>query len=79
MRNIVCISGTSRPGNFTSKALGIATNELDNLKENYIVFDSRGLKLNFPGNPATADSDRLTEAVADAAGVILATPEYHGQ
>jgi NAD(P)H-dependent FMN reductase len=78
VRNIVCISGTSRPGNFTSKALGVVINELDNLKESHTVFDARELKLDFPGNPPTADAERLTDAVADAAGVILASPEYHG-
>lgn len=78
MRNIVCISGTNRPGNFTSKALAVVINELDNLKENHTVFDARELKLDFPGNPATADADRLTDAVANAVGVILASPEYHG-
>ena len=78
MRNLVCISGTSRPGNFTSKALGIVTDELDNLKENYTVFDARELTLDFPGHPATRDAEGLTEAVSNAAGVILASPEYHG-
>jgi chromate reductase len=78
MRNIVCISGTSRPGNFTSKALGVVINELDNLNEKHTVFDAREMKLEFPGNPATTDAEHLTKAVGDAAGVILASPEYHG-
>lgn len=78
MRNIVCISGTSRPENFTSKALGIVVSELENLDESPTVFDARELELDFPGNAPTADAERLTEAVAAAAGVILASPEYHG-
>jgi NAD(P)H-dependent FMN reductase len=40
--------------------------------------DAAELSLSFPGQPETEDSERLREAVKDASGVVLATPEYHG-
>ena len=78
MRNIVCISGTSRPGNYTSRALNVVVDELRQLEETHSLFDARDLELAFPGHPHTEDSTRLQEAVTNASGVILASPEYHG-
>ena len=78
MRNIVCISGTNRPDNYTSRALAIVINELEKTGETYTVFDARELELAFPGQEPTADSERLKEAVVNATGVIMASPEYHG-
>ena len=78
MRNIVCISGTNRPDNYTSRALAIVTNELEKTGETHTVFDARELELAFPGQESTADSERLKEAVVNASGVIMASPEYHG-
>ncbi len=78
MKTIVCISGTSRPGNYTARALGVVVDELTRKEGEPIVFDARELSLNFPGQPATADAQRLRQAIKEASGVILATPEYHG-
>lgn len=78
MKYVVCISGTSRPGNFTSKALAVVTDELKQIGLEHLLYDARDLQLGFPGTPATPDAQRLRDAVKDAAGVILATPEYHG-
>ncbi|NIP18246.1 MAG: NADPH-dependent oxidoreductase [Xanthomonadales bacterium] len=78
MRNIVCISGTSRPGNYTSHALAVVVNELDSLGEKTTVFDARELDLAFPGYPQTGDAERLVAAVKNASGIVLASPEYHG-
>lgn len=78
MRSIVCISGTSRPDNFTSRALGLVVDELTNQGADAVVFDGRDLDLAFPGQPPTDDARRLTEAVRVADAVVLATPEYHG-
>lgn len=75
---IVTISGTSRPGNFTSRALGVVNESLTELGHTPEVFDAREFTLAFPGAPPTPDAIRLKEAVAGAAGVVLATPEYHG-
>jgi chromate reductase len=77
-RNIVCISGTSRPDNYTSRALAVVVDELEKSGEKFSVFDARDLNLEFPGQPETEDSKRLKEAVTNAAGVIMASPEYHG-
>ena len=78
MRNIVCISGTSRPDNYTSRALALVVNELGKAGETHTVFDARDLDLPFPGQPASEDSNRLKAAVTDASGIVLASPEYHG-
>ncbi len=78
MRNIVCISGTNRPDNYTSRALAVVINELEKTGETHTVFDARELELAFPGQEPTADSERLKEAVVNATGVIMASPEYHG-
>ena len=78
MQRIVCVSGTSRPDNYTSRALGIVIDELSALGRAPEVFDARELTLSFPGEPPTKDAQRLQAAVEAASGVVLATPEYHG-
>jgi chromate reductase len=78
MQWIVCISGTNRPDNYTSRALQIVIDELRNSGVDPIVFDARMLSLAFPGHPDTEDGQQLRTAVAGTPGVILATPEYHG-
>jgi len=78
MHNIVSISGTSRPNNYTSRALKIVNEELLALGHKPEVFDARELVLSFPGAPPTEDSKRLIEAVESASGIVIATPEYHG-
>jgi NAD(P)H-dependent FMN reductase len=78
MQKIVCISGTSRPDNFTSKALAVVAEELRERGIEIVEFDGRDLSLDFPGRPSTEDAIQLKDAVQGAEGVILATPEYHG-
>ncbi len=78
MRNIVCISGTSRPGNYTSRALNVVVDELNKAGEKLTIFDARELNLSFPGQPDTEDANVLQTAVTNASGVVLACPEYHG-
>src|SRR5262249_38274028 len=78
MQGIVCISGTNRPDNHTSRALQIVIDKLRNSGVDPIVFAARMLSLAFPGHPDTQDGPQLRTAVAGAPGVILATPEYHG-
>ena len=78
MRNILGVSGSSRPGNYTSHALGVAVDELRALGETVSVIDARDLSLSFPGQPETADAARLREAVSQASAVVIASPEYHG-
>ena len=78
MPTIVSISGTSRPGNFTSKALAIVNEELERQDVSVNVFDGRDLSLAFPGQPVSEDASRLRAAVEASSGVVIATPEYHG-
>ena len=78
MKKIVCISATSRPDNYTAKALGVVTTELVALGCDPKVVDARNLRLAFPGEAQTDDARRLRAEVEGASGVVLATPEYHG-
>jgi NAD(P)H-dependent FMN reductase len=78
MNPIVTISATSRPDNYTSKALAVVNDELEKRVGPPIVFDGRELSLSFPGHGASEDARRLEEAIGEAPGVVLATPEYHG-
>jgi chromate reductase len=78
MNPIVSISATTRPGNFTARALGIINDELSELVGPPLVFDGREISLAFPGQAATDDARRLRSAIEDAPGVVIATPEYHG-
>jgi len=78
MSPIVCICGTSRPGNYTRHALAVVRDTYVAQGQPVQWFDAAELQLAFPGQPPTVDAARLKEAVASARGVILATPEYHG-
>ncbi len=78
MRSIVTISGTSRPDNYTARALAIVNDELTKRGATPTCFDARELTLAFPGQPETDDARRLQAAVEAADGIIIATPEYHG-
>lgn len=78
MQIIVSISATSRPDNYTARALAIVNEELANRGHPPTVFDARELTLAFPGHPQTPDAQRLRAAIEEASGVVLATPEYHG-
>ena len=77
---IVTILGTSRPGNFTGKALALVIDELNHQSRAQVTsIDPAELTLPFPGQPGNfPDQQMLQSAVKDATGVILATPEYHG-
>ena len=77
-RRLLALSGTSRPGNFTSMALAVSTERLRQIGEDVEVVDARDLTLGFPGLPQTPDARRLITAAKAAHGVVLATPEYHG-
>jgi NAD(P)H-dependent FMN reductase len=78
MQPIVSISATSRPDNYTAHALRVVNNELEQRVGRPTVFDARELSLSFPGLGTTEDATRLREAIADAPGVVIGTPEYHG-
>lgn len=78
MPDIVTISGTCRPDNYTSRVLGVVNDALAERGSAPTVFDACDLTLGFPGEDATDDAKRLQEAVEAADGIVLATPEYHG-
>lgn len=78
--HILVICGTSRPGNFTSRAVALVMDELGGQEGvSAELFDPADATLDFPGlgmqgsNPAG-----LAARLSSATGVILATPEYHG-
>jgi chromate reductase len=78
--HIVLIKGSVRPGNYTSKALRLVAEELEQQpRVRVTVVDTEDFALVPPGsatdNPGPA---KLRELVAGATGVILSTPEYHG-
>lgn len=78
--HIVLIKGTVRPGNYTSKALRLVAEELEQQPGiKTTVVDPRDLALAPPGM-ATEDERqaKLRELISGATGVILSTPEYHG-
>jgi NAD(P)H-dependent FMN reductase len=78
--SIVVINGSVRPGNYTAKASALVVDELR--KDSAVsveVVDPAALDLPFPGQRPDAPGPKLLrEAVKHAAGVVLATPEYHG-
>jgi NAD(P)H-dependent FMN reductase len=78
MKTIVSISGTSRPGNYTSHAVAVVNDQLRQAGVQVNTIDGRDLELSFPGHDATEDAERLVAAVRESAAVVLATPEYHG-
>lgn len=77
---IATILGTSRPGNFTSKALALVVDELRKQSGVQVTsLDPSHLNLPFPGQPGQFPGrDELQHAVKNATGIVLATPEYHG-
>ncbi len=78
MQNIVSISGTSRPDNYTARALSIVNDELRKRGASPTVIDARDLSLSFPGYPESEDMRRLRTLIEGAAAAVIATPEYHG-
>ncbi len=78
--SIVVVNGSTRPGNYTSKASALVVDELGRDPQVRVeLIDPAELDLPFPGTrPDAAGTRRLQDKVRAAAGVVLATPEYHG-
>jgi len=78
--HIVAIKGSVRPNNYTAKALDLIVAELS--QHDYAsvqVMDPATLHLPLPGlDDQGSGAETLRTAVAEATGIILATPEYHG-
>ncbi len=77
---IVVITGSVRPGNYTRMASSLVVDELMKHAEVSVeMIDPASLNLAFPGtNPGAEGTRVLQQKVIEAAGVVLATPEYHG-
>jgi FMN reductase len=76
---IVAILGSVRPANFTAKALALVADQMRQRGVALDVVDPAKLTLPPPGiAPDAPDARAVHELVAQATGVILATPEYHG-
>lgn len=77
---IVAILGSVRPKNYTQMALSLAVDELHKHSGVSVeLFDPSQMHLYPPGLGGDhPDPVRMREAVENATGIILATPEYHG-
>src|SRR6516162_1261105 len=77
---IVIIQGSVRPHSYTSMAVALVADEFRKHSDYAVkVIDPAGLNLPWPGtNSNSPDAAALQADVKSAAGVVLATPEYHG-
>jgi chromate reductase len=77
---IVGVLGSLRPGNYTAKAFALVQDEISRDTGILLdVVDPGAWRLPVPGGPGEAgDVSALRRLVSSAAGVIFATPEYHG-
>jgi FMN reductase len=82
MVKIVGIGGSLRPNSSSYQALDVAIGRVQALGADTQVIDLRQMQLPFCNGdkeyPDYPDVIRLREAVQEADGLILATPEYHG-
>jgi NAD(P)H-dependent FMN reductase len=76
---VSAVIGTARPGNYTSKAVHLVVDEIENHR-NYSceIIDPARLELPGPGADTSEDAQCLRETIGESIGVVLATPEYHG-
>lgn len=82
MVRMVGIGGSLRPDSYSQMALSLAAQRVEALGAEVEILNLRTMQLPFcngedeyPGYP---DVERLRNAVKQADGLILATPEYHG-
>lgn len=77
---IVIIQGSVRPHSYTGMAVALVADEFKKHPDYSVkVIDPAGLNLPWPGtNPNSPATQALQADVKGAAGVVLATPEYHG-
>lgn len=77
--SIVVVQGSVRPGNYTAMASALVVDELRKTPEVTVEFvDPATLTLPLPGTGSSEAMEALQASVSGAAGVVLATPEYHG-
>ena len=76
---IVALQGSVRPGNNTARALKIVAAVFEETTGVHLeIIDPTDMELMLPGKGNTDDAKAIQQKVAEADGVILATPEYHG-
>ncbi len=77
---LVAFLGSAREKSYTGMALRLVLDELELHRDVEVeVVDAARVTLPVPGTAAaTADVRRMQGSVRSAAGVIFATPEYHG-
>lgn len=80
---IVGISGSIRPGSYTTMAMRLALKGAEELQCETKLIDLRDYELVFcdgkeDESKFPKDVARLREDVRQAQGIILGTPEYHG-
>ena len=82
MVKIVGIGGSLRQGSHSQQALQLVASRLEALGASVEILDLRTLNLPFCDGssdyPDYPDVERLRNAVKQANGLVLATPEYHG-
>lgn len=82
MVRIVGIAGSLRPGSYSHQALEAAAQRVKALGAEVEILDLRSLTLPFcdgsKAYPEYPDVAQLRQAVHQADGIILVTPEYHG-
>ncbi|NJO41046.1 MAG: NAD(P)H-dependent oxidoreductase [Cyanobacteria bacterium CRU_2_1] len=82
MVKIVGIAGSLRAGSYSQQALTVAVQRVEALGAEVEVLALRSLTLPFCDGgdeyPDYPDVEKLRQAVQQADGIILATPEYHG-
>lgn len=75
---VVAAAGSVRPGNFTSKALALAVDEIRRRNIGIEVIDLAAARLSSPGLAPTEEALDIKKLILESTGIILATPEYHG-
>lgn len=82
MVKIVGLAGSLRPGSYSQMALADVASRVEALGAEVEILDLRSLRLPFcdggDAYPDYPDVERLKQAVLNADGIILVTPEYHG-
>ncbi|GAB1541991.1 NAD(P)H-dependent oxidoreductase [Scytonema sp. NUACC21] len=82
MVKIVGIGGSLRTESYTQLALNLVAQRVEALGAEVEILDLRQMQLPFCNGeqeyPDFPDVQRMRDAVGNADGLILATPEYHG-
>lgn len=80
--NIAALGGSLRPQSFTYRALELALKKVEARGISTKLIDLRKLHLPFCNGqslyPDYPDVEVLRQSIQSAAGLLLATPEYHG-